>query len=322
MKIGDRRILVTGGAGFIGGHLVEALSKRSPSIIVVVDNLYLRTIEKQPKNIDFLSKVDCNLQFYEEDASNYKRMSEIIKENKIDTVFNLAILPLPLALQKPKLVFDTNVKIASVICELLRKDLFKTLVHFSSSEVYGSAQYVPMDEDHPLKPSTAYGASKASQDLLILSHYNMYGGDVRIIRPFNNYGPRQNDGTYSAVIPKTIRRIINGLPPEIYGDGAQTRDYMYVKDTCEAAIELTENASLKGLVVNVASGTETTIKELILTICELMDYNGKIIYSSPRPGDIRRHFADTKKMVNLLKFKPKTSLREGLRETIKWYLNK
>jgi UDP-glucose 4-epimerase len=176
-----------------------------------------------------------------------------------------------------------------------------------------------MHEDHPLQPSTSYGASKAAQDLLLLSYYDNFGNDVRIIRPFNNIGPAQNDFSYSAVVPRTIRRILMGKEPEIFGDGLQTRDFIYVKDTCKAAIKLALNDSLKGQVINIASGKETTVKDLINNICKLMGYNGKILYKPPRPGDVRRHYADITKARKLLSFEPETSLEDALRIVINWY---
>jgi UDP-glucose 4-epimerase len=226
---------------------------------------------------------------------------------------------LPLALKRPSYVFNKNVKIASTLAELQRKDLFKTLVHFSSSEVYGSAVHVPMSEEHPLQPSTSYGASKAAQDLLLLSYHNNYGNNVKIIRPFNNIGPGQNDFSYSAVVPRTIKRILMGKEPEIFGNGLQTRDFIYVKDTCKAAIKMACNDSLKGQVINIASGKETTIKDLVNSICRFMGYNGTIVYRSPRPGDIKRHCASIMKARELLSFEPETSLDEAIRITINWY---
>jgi len=316
----DGNILITGGAGFIGSNLAKKLVNITHGNIIIVDNLSLKKVGGRQHGLILLKNLPkdrCKLII--EDASNLGKMEEIIRDEKIDIVYNLAILPLPLALRKPKYVFDKNVKIASVLAELLRKDYYKTLIHFSSSEVYGSAKYVPMDESHPLEPSTSYGASKAAQDLLLLSYYMTYGIDVRIIRPFNNVGVGQNDFSYSAVIPRTIRRILEGKPPEIYGDGLQTRDFIHVEDTCEAAILIAERKDLKGEVINIASGKETRIKDLIYTICELMKYNGKIVYKPPRPGDVRRHCADISKAKRLLNFRPMRSLRDALTEVINFY---
>jgi UDP-glucose 4-epimerase len=312
-------VLVTGGAGFIGSNLVEELVSFDVRKIFVIDNFALEKIGGSQRGLYILNKYQGKFKLILGDVSNYSFMLDFFKREEIDYVFNLAVLPLPLALKRPSYVFNKNVKITSTLAELQRKDLFKTLIHFSSSEAYGSAIYVPMREDHPLQPSTSYGASKAAQDLLLLSYYNNFGNDVRIIRPFNNIGPAQNDFSYSAVVPRTIRRILMGKEPEIFGDGFQTRDFIYVKDTCKAAIKMALDDSLKGQVINIASGKETRIKDLIDTICRLMGYNGRIVYRPPRPGDIRRHYADITKARKLLSFEPETSLEDALRITINWY---
>jgi len=316
--INESNILITGGAGFIGSNLAKVLTKYKPKKIVVVDNLALMKYTGTQRGIIIINSLP-DVKFFEGSAADEEFMYSLLKNEKIDVIFNLAILPLPLALIEPKVVFENNVKIMSVLCEFLRKDLYNRLIHFSSSEVYGSALYVPMDEEHPLKPSTSYGASKASQDLLGLSYYLTYGIDIRILRPFNNIGPGQNDLSYSAVVPRTIRRILNHEPPEIFGDGMQTRDFIYVEDTCEAAIKTMCMENIKGEVINIGSGKETKIVGLIKKICELMNYNGEILYKPPRPGDIRRHYADISKAKALLGFNPKINLEEALKRTIEWY---
>jgi len=312
--------LVTGGAGFIGSNLVEELSKLNLGRLVAVDNMSLRRLGGEQRGLDILADISReNLRVVEADASDLESVHRILREEEIDVVFDLAILPLPFALEEPKLAFENNVKIASTLAELLRRDAYRTLVHFSSSEVYGSAVRVPMDEDHPLMPSTAYGASKAAQDLLLLSYFHTYAVDVRIIRPFNNIGKAQNDFSYSAVVPSTIRRILSGKPPEIYGDGLQTRDFIYVKDTCKAAMKVAVMERMKGEVVNIGSGMETRILDLVKKICDLMGYRNGIVFKPPRPGDVRRHFADITKARRMLGFEPETPLEKSLEETIRWY---
>jgi UDP-glucose 4-epimerase len=321
-KLQSSAVLITGGAGFIGSNLVTELINLGVKRIIVVDNLALEKIGGVQWGLYALQNYENKFKLIIGDASNFSFMRSLLKKEEIDIVFNLATLPLPLALKKPKYVFDKNVKIASTIAELQRLDMFKTLVHFSSSEVYGSAQRPSISEEHPLQPSTSYGASKGAQDLLLLSYYKNFNIDVRIIRPFNNIGPNQNDFSYSAVVPRTIRRILENKKPEIFGDGLQTRDFIYVKDTCEAALKIATCDFLKGEVLNIGSGRETSIKELISTICTILGYDGKIVYRAPRPGDIRRHCADISKAKKLISFEPKTSLEEALKMTINWYVNR
>lgn len=318
-EFGRSSIVVTGGAGFIGSNLVKELSQFRPKKLIVVDNFLLESNTGKQRGLDVLKDITYPFRMIRGDAANYKFMQNIMSENEVDIVFDLAILGLPLALERPREVFDTNVGIASTLCELIRNDFYKVLIHFSSSEVFGSGIYVPMDEEHPLKPSTSYGASKCSQDLLALSYYNTYGTDVRIIRPFNNIGKGQNDLSYSAVVPRTIRRILSGDPPVIFGDGLQTRDFVFVSETCRCAIEIACRNDLKGEVINIGSGKETRIVDLVTKICQVMRYRGQILYEPARPGDLRRHWADTKKAQRLLDFSPTVSLEDAVRTVVEWY---
>jgi UDP-glucose 4-epimerase len=194
-------------------------------------------------------------------------------------------------------------------------------VHFSSSEAYGNAEQVPMDESHSLKPSTPYGASKIASDHLVLSYIRTFGIDASIIRPFNAYGPRQNEGSYAGVIPLTIRKILEGESPVIHGDGLQTRDYTYVTDTADAAVKVYYAKLTRGKVLNVASGEEMSIKNLVSKIAELMNCKKPIIYDAPRPGDIRRFIGSNSLAKKLIHYEPKVGFDEGLRLTIDSYRN-
>jgi UDP-glucose 4-epimerase len=246
-------------------------------------------------------------------------MAKIMKNESIEVVFNLAVIPLPTSLTKPRWTFEQNINITLSTCELARNGFFDTLIHFSSSEAYGTCEYAPMDENHPLNSTTPYAASKASSDQLIFSYCKTFGIDAAIIRPFNNYGPRQNEGNYAGVIPLTIKRILNGEPPVIYGDGKQTRDYLYVTDTANAAVDIYGNKNTRGKVLNIASGKEISIETLIKMIAECLEYNKPISYEQSRPGDVRRHVADICLAEELIDFKPEIGFEEGLKLTIEWY---
>jgi len=315
MRLTNKSILVTGGAGFVGSHLVEKLIDEKPDNLVVVDNFYLG----KKRNLYFAKQKFHDLKIYNQDATKQKEMEKIFKDENVDVVFDLAVIPLPTSLVEPKWSYDTNVKLASTMCELARKDVFKTLIHYSSSEAYGSAVQVPMCEDHPLKPTTPYGASKIASDHLLSSYYMTFGIDVSILRPFNVYGPRQNEGTYAGVIPLTIKRILQGDSPVIHGDGLQTRDYTYVTDLVEATIKTYKVKATRGKPLNIASGKETTIKELISKIAKLMNCKKPIIYDKPRPGDVRRFFGSDSLAKKLINYQPKVDFEEGLKHTIKWY---
>lgn len=318
MKLKDKSVLITGGAGFIGSHLVEDLVNEHPKEIIIVDNMALGV----EKNLSNAKKRFSHLKLYKKDATDFHEMKKIFEINKIDVVFNLAIVPLPASLVKPKETTDDNIKMVTNFCELQRLELFKTLIHFSSSEAYGSAKIVPMDERHPLNPTTPYAASKAAGDHIVLSYYETFHTDSAIIRPFNNFGPRQNEKSYAGIIPLTIQRIVNGESPIIYGDGKQTRDYIYVKDTTRMAIEIYKNEETRGQVINIGSGSEISVIELIQKIMEIMRCDKEIRYEEKRPGDVMRHLASIELAKKLLGFKPQTSFSDGITKTIQWYLNR
>ena len=319
MKVSKRNILVTGGAGFIGSHLVDAIIAKRPNRIVVVDNLFLGKKE----NLVTAKKTFQNLHLIIDDAGDYKGMRRILKKYEIDTVFNLAVIPLPKSLDDPAWTVSENVRITTNICELGRKGFYKQLVHFSSSEAYGTAMKVPMTEDHPLIPSTPYAASKVASDYVALSYFKTFGLEVMILRPFNNYGPRQNEGSYAGIIPVVIKKVQNGKPVEIFGDGEQTRDFSFVRETASAAVRLCEQDDAVGKIINLASGKEVSINLLTKMMLKVMGLdNYPVIHTDPRPGDVRRHCGGIKLANRLIRFKSKITLEEGLRETIQWYIGK
>ncbi|RCV62773.1 UDP-glucose 4-epimerase [Methanophagales archaeon] len=315
MSVKNKSVLVTGGAGFIGSHLVDRLIKEEPENLVVVDNFFIG----KESNLQEAREKYQNLKIYNQDASDYNQMSEIMKNEGIEVVFNLAVVPLPASLTKPRWTFEQNVNITLSICELARNSYFDTLIHFSSSEVYGTSEYAPMDEKHPLNGTTPYAASKAASDQVVLSYCRTFGIDASIIRPFNNYGPRQNEGSYAGIIPLTIKRIFSGAAPVIYGDGKQTRDYLYVTDTANATIEVYNSKKSRGKVLNIASGKEISIETLIKLIAKYLNCDKPIVYERERPGDVRRHIANIYLADDLISFKPTISFEEGLKRTMDWY---
>ncbi len=317
MEIEGKNICVTGGAGFIGSHLVERLAIEKPARLVVVDNFFLGV----DSNLDDTRKIYPNLVVYRVDASDMAAMQNITQKEKIDVVFNLAVVPLPTSLEFPSWTIETNLKITTTCCELARRGMIQTLVHCSSSEAYGSALYSSMDENHPLVPKTPYAASKAACDLLVFSYYQTFGIDMVIIRPFNNFGPRQNQGSYAGIIPIVINRVLEGKTIEIFGDGLQTRDYIFVRHTAEAMIKIYKTESTRGKVINIATGYEITINELVKRLITVMGApNHPIIHTSPRPGDVRRHRGEVRLLRELTRYNPKPISDEDLIETVQWYI--
>jgi UDP-glucose 4-epimerase len=314
LSLDGARVAVTGGAGFIGSHLCDRIIRENPSRLVLVDDF---SLGKQ-RNVRFLAGKP-SVRIYRKDAADYAKMGRVLDKERIDVVFDLAVIPLPKSLVLPMETVETNVKLTTTLCELLRKERFKTLVHCSSSEAYGNALHVPMDESHPQLPLTPYAASKIAGDHVAISYNRAFDLDIAIVRPFNTYGPRQNEFSYAGVIPRTIMRMMNGEQPEIFGDGHQTRDFSYVGDTVEGIVDVFKTPSTRGRVVNIASGKEVRIKKIVETIAECMDYHGDIVYKPSRPGDVMRHRADISLAKSLFGYTPKTGLEEGLKKTVDWY---
>jgi UDP-glucose 4-epimerase len=304
----NKKCLVVGGAGFIGSHLVDALVKEQANVLVI-DNLFLGKKENVNEKAKLVILDVCDENFYDY-VSNFAP----------DIVYNLAVLPLPHSLVHPLSNIKVNIKIVQTLCEFVRRGWIGKMVHFSSSEVYGSAEYSPMCENHPWKASTPYAASKAAGDMICLSYVKTFDCDISIIRPFNNYGPRQNAGSYAGIIPLTINRVLNGEPAVVFGDGHQTRDYIYVKDTATAAIMMGQRDDLKGEIFNIASGHEYSMNWLVGEITKNINPNSKILYDHPRPGDVRRHIANVIKAKDKLGFEHKIPMIEGLQKTINWYV--
>jgi UDP-glucose 4-epimerase len=280
----------------------------------VVDNFSLGKLRNLKGVVDERDVRVCRC-----DARSFPKLAKIFEDEEVDVVFNLAVIPLPMSLEHPLETVLTNIEITANICELLRKEKFEVLVHCSSSEAYGTALYVPMDEEHPEKALTPYAASKIASDQVAVSYFKTFGLDISIARPFNSYGPRQNELSYAGVIPLTIERILKHEQPVIFGDGKQTRDYTYVADTVEGILGVYACEAARGRLVNIASGREVTISTLISEIAKIMGYKGKIVHKPARPGDVRRHKGDISLAKRLFGYAPKTDFDEGLKLTVDWY---
>ncbi len=311
-NIKNSTILVTGGAGFIGSHLVDRLLVEGAKEVIVVDNLFVGSEENLK---DAISKGAI---LYKDDIEITSSLDYIFERHNIDIVFNCATKALNYSFVNPKSAFDTNVNGILNILEHQRKGSFKTLVHFSTSEVYGSAVYEPMDEKHPINPTTTYAAGKAAADIAVRSWVDMFDLDAFIVRPFNNYGPRQNyKGYLAGVIPITAYRIIKGINPEIHGTGLQSRDFIYVLDTIDAIIKLYPLMQ-KADSINISTDGQITMKEVIHKVASLLEYKGEILNKPSRASDVISHNASNAKVKSMINYQL-TSFEDGLAKTVEWY---
>ncbi len=308
-----KTVVVTGGAGFVGSHLIDRIIEEKPKEIIALSNFFLghkRNLAKAFSSFPNLRLIKCNVADYEE-------VEAVFSENNIDVVFNLSVIPLRSSLVRPEWTVRHNIEMSLNICKLLRLGKFKTLVQYSSSEALGSAKIVPMGEDHPMDPETPYAASKAATDHIALSYHHTFGCDVVVVRPFNQYGPRQNARKFAAIIPLMVGMMTRGEDVYIDGDGQQTRDFIHVKDTVDGTIAAFKNPATRGKVINIASGNEVKIKDLVYSVAKLMNFpESKIKYRPERPGDVRRHFAKVELAKELLGWEPKIGFEEGLKETV------
>lgn len=311
-EIKSSTILVTGGAGFIGSHLIDGLIEKGAKQVVIIDNLFTGS----EKNIS--NAISSGAVFYNDDYEITSSLDYIFEKHDIDIVFNCATKALNYSFINPKNAFNTNVNGILNLLEHQRKGSFNTLVHFSTSEVYGTAIYEPMDENHPLHPTTSYAAGKAAADIALYSWVNMYQLDSFIVRPFNNYGPRQNyKGILAGIIPVTARRICSGEAPQIYGSGNQTRDFIYVKDTVDAVLSLFPHVKPSDS-VNISTDGQISINDLVKKIKLFFNYTGKTIRKPERVADVRTHNASNEKIKQLIKYNL-TDFDDGLSQTLNWY---
>jgi UDP-glucose 4-epimerase len=308
------RILVTGGAGFIGSHLVEKLMELGNSVIVLDD-----FSEGTERNLQGVSR-SSELEVVHGDVLNMGTVDSLVK--KADYVFHLAVKCLSLGLEDPMTVHEVNATGTLNVCMACKRHKTKRFIYVSSSEVYGSAKYLPMDENHPLWPTTPYAASKAAGEFYVWSFYDTWNLPAIIIRPFNTYGPRCRIDRYCAVIPSFVKRLLLNQPLIVYGDGNQTRDFTYVSDTVEGILRAAECDELVGGTINIARGEEVSVKKIAEIVLSLMEMNGKRaldpIFEKERPGDVRRHLADISKARKLLGFEPKVSIIDGIKSYVEW----
>jgi len=307
------RILITGGAGFVGSHLSERFVNEGHKV-VCLDNLMNGNVA----NIRHLFP-HRNFKFINDDIRNWDRMMSMMAG--VDAVVHLAAqIHVDRSIVEPKLTFDINVAGTQNVLEAARMHDVEKIIYASTSEVYGTAQYAPIDERHPLNAPHPYGASKIAADRMCHAYNETYGMNITIVRPFNLYGPKQKDSGYGGVISIFIKRALNNLPPVIFGDGLQTRDYTYISDMIEGYAKILDSRTKIESPINFGTGKEIRILDLAEKIIKITGTSLKPVHVQDRPGEVRRLIADVTKAKNL-GWTSKIDIDEGLNKLVDWYKN-
>lgn len=302
------KAIITGGAGFIGSNLSVFLLNKGWSV-VVIDNFSTGKRENLPRN--------KNLKIIKADIFDEREMKKLIK--KADVVFHLAVQCVRKSIKDPWLVHDVNSTGTLSVLDAAFSNKISKFVYVSSSEAYGSAETAPMSEEHPMKPTTIYGASKLTGELYCQAYFKTYNYSTVIVRPFNTYGYNEHfEGPYGEVIPRFVVRVLNRLPLQIFGDGKQTRDFTFVTDTVSGIYSVFKKGKL-GEVYNIARGREVSISDLAKIILKICQTDVPVEYLDPRPADVMRHFADNRKAQKDLNFKAEINIEEGVKKYLDWF---
>jgi NAD dependent epimerase/dehydratase len=314
MENKHKTVLITGADGFIGSHLTELL----------VRNGYKVKALSQYNSFNYwgwLEDVDCmgDIEVLNGDIRD-PYYCQLITKN-VDVVFHLAaLIAIPYSYAAPDSYISTNVKGTLNICQAARDNGVSRVIHTSTSEVYGTAQYVPIDENHPLQPQSPYSASKIGADAIAMSFANAFNLPLTIARPFNTYGPRQSA---RAVIPTIISQIASGKKQIKLGDVTPTRDFNYVEDTCRGFLQLAQCENAIGETVNISSNYEISVGDTLNLIRELMGSKVEFLTDEqrlrPSKSEVFRLWGDNTKLCKLTGFRPMYDIRAGLRSTIDWF---
>ena len=307
-------VLVTGADGFIGSHLVEMLDSKGYQV---------RALSQYNSfnNWGWLEDINCKdkIEILTGDVRDPHYCKEIVKN--VDIIFHLAaLIAIPYSYVAPNSYVDTNINGTLNICQAAKENGNIRVIHTSTSEVYGTAQYVPIDEKHPLQPQSPYSASKIAADAMAMSFFHAFELPVTVARPFNTYGPRQSA---RAVIPTIITQIANGVKEIKLGDTSPTRDFNYVEDICRGFLAIAENDQTIGETINIGSNSEISIGSILDLIKELMKSDIRLVTDKerlrPEKSEVFRLCCDNTKIQQLTGFKPQVDISEGLQRTIDWF---
>ena len=308
------KILLTGATGFIGSHLADYLLKKRLKVVAFDrynPNYNLGWLEHHKKN--------KNINFVFGDIRDYDSVFKAMKGCK--AVFHLAALGgIPYSYESPLAYYKTNVEGTYNVLEAAKFLKLSQIILTSTSETYGSAQYTPIDEKHPMRAQSPYSASKISADYLGMSYWNSFKMPIKIVRPFNVFGPRQSP---RAVIPSIIIQSLYNNKKINLGNITPKRDYTYVTDTCDAFYKIYESKKVFGEIINVGTNKEFSISKIAKKIFNKLEVSPKIVNDEKRirskKSEVQRLLCNNKKIINLINWKPKTNFDDGLIETIKWY---
>lgn len=313
-----KTVLVTGGAGFIGSNFVQYLYDRYPDYrILVVDLLtYAGSIRNCPEG----AMGSDRYEFWYGDVRNGELMDQLVSQSDIVVHF-AAESHVTRSIYDNKLFFETDVLGTQAVANAVTRyrERVERFIHISTSEVYGTALSDSMDEGHPLNPMSPYAAAKAGADRLVYSYWQTYSIPAVIIRPFNNYGPKQH---LEKLVPRFVTSCILGEPMTVHGDGSAARDFVHVDDHCEALDRVLNVAREKvvGEVINIGSGRHVSVLEVAHAVRKAMDLpDAEMTLIGDRPGQVFRHTCDYSKARSLLGWEPQTSFEDGLRRTAEWY---
>jgi NAD dependent epimerase/dehydratase len=309
-----KKVLVTGADGFIGSHLTEVLVREGCTVRALAQyNSF--------NSWGWLDSVECrnDIEVVSGDVRDPHFCGNAVKG--IDTVFHLAaLIAIPYSYVAPDSYVDTNVRGTLNVCQAALHSGVSRVINTSTSEVYGTAKYVPIDEKHPLQPQSPYSASKIGADAMAMSFFHAFDLPVTTARPFNTYGPRQSA---RAVIPTIISQIASGMKQIKLGDVTPTRDFNYVTDTCRGMVALARSPGAVGETVNIGSNFEISVGDVLALIRELMGSSVEFVADEQRmrPGksEVFRLWCDNTKIRTLTGFAPEFSIRDGLRATVEWF---
>jgi NAD dependent epimerase/dehydratase len=314
-----KKILVTGADGFIGSHLTEELVKQGYEVRAFV---FYNSFNSWGWIDSFPEEIKNKIEIFAGDIRDPNGVRVAMKD--CDTVFHLAaLIGIPFSYHSPDSYVDTNIKGTLNVLQAARLLKTERILVTSTSEVYGTAQYVPIDEKHPFQGQSPYSATKIGADRIAESFYRSFELPVTIVRPFNTYGPRQSA---RAVIPTIISQLLNSIEEIILGDLTPIRDFVYVKDTVNGFIEIAKSQKTIGEEINIATQSEISIGDLAQTIINIINPHAKIICDKqrirPEKSEVKRLCGSNEKLKKLTNWQQMYSLKDGLKETIDWFSNK